>query len=59
MAKNEKMFELRALVVKETPKAYLLDDGGREEWFPKSQVQDNGDGTFTIPMWLAIDKGVV
>lgn len=28
-------------------------------WVPTSQIQDNGDGTFTMPFWLAKDKGLV
>lgn len=28
-------------------------------WLPKSQVQNNNDGTFTMPEWLAIEKGLV
>ncbi len=43
----------------ETEKALRLYDGGRTEWVPKSQVEDNGDGTFTMPMWLAKDKGFI
>lgn len=38
--------ELRA----ETEKAYLLFDGKRKVWVPKSQVEDNRDVTFTIPV---------
>lgn len=35
--------------------------GKREKWIwlPKSQVQDNMDGTFTMPEWLAKDKGFI
>lgn len=38
-----------------------LDKDGREiwAWVPKSQVEDNGDGTFTMPEWLAMDKGLI
>lgn len=27
-------------------------------WCPKQFVEDNGDGTFTMPEWLAIEKGL-
>jgi hypothetical protein len=47
--------ELRA----ETEKAFQIYDGARTEWVPKSQVEDNGDGTFTMPEWLAKDKGFI
>lgn len=41
----------------ETEKAIKLFDGKKTEWVPKSQVEDNGDGTFTMPIWLAKEKG--
>ncbi len=41
----------------ETPKAWRLYDGKTTEWVPKSEVQKNEDGTFTMPEWLAIEKG--
>jgi hypothetical protein len=43
----------------ETDRAIKLFDGVRTEWVPKSQVEDNGDGTFTMPEWLAKDKGFI
>ena len=58
MPKSE-LFDLAAEVRGETEKAWRLFDGVRTEWVPKSQVEDNGDGTFTMPMWLAEDKGFV
>lgn len=27
-------------------------------WCPKRFVEDNGDGTFTMPTWLMIEKGL-
>jgi len=59
MTKKPELFDFAAEVVAETPKAWKLDDGTKKEWVPKSQVEDNKDGTFTMPMWLAIDKGFV
>lgn len=41
------------------PNAYLLYDGSREVWVPASEVEDNSDGTVTMPLWLATDKGLV
>jgi len=37
------------------------DENGREVWIwiPTSQVEDNGDGTFAMPEWLAKDKGLI
>jgi hypothetical protein len=43
----------------ETDKAYRLFDGKTTEWVPKSQVEQNDDGTFTMPVWLAEEKGFV
>lgn len=57
--RDDELFDLAAEVRGETEKALRLHDGTRTEWVPKSQVEDNGDGTFTMPMWLARDKGFV
>ena len=43
----------------ETDKAIRWFDGMRSEWLPKSQCQENDDGTLSMPEWLAIDKGFV
>lgn len=43
----------------ETDRAFRLFDGDRTEWVPKSLVEDNGDGTYAMPEWLAIEKGFV
>lgn len=43
----------------ETAKALQVFDGDRTVWLPKSQVEDNGDGTFTMPEWLAHEKGLI
>ena len=48
------LIEIAAEIRHETEKAYLLFDGTREAWVPKSQVEDNGDGTFAMPEWLAM-----
>ena len=31
---------------------------GEELWFPRNQVNDNGDGTVTMPREIAKRKGV-
>lgn len=43
----------------ETEKAIKLFDGKTTEWVPKSQVEENADGTFTMPIWLAKEKGFI
>jgi hypothetical protein len=58
MPKSE-LFDVAAEVRGETDKALRLFDGNKTEWVPKSQIEVNGDGTFTMPLWLAKDKGFV
>jgi hypothetical protein len=43
----------------ESDKAFRIYDGKTTEWVPKSQVEQNPDGTFTMPEWLAQDKGFI
>lgn len=67
--KNSKLIDISAVIRHETDKAYLLYDGRSEiknsvpsevrVWVAKSQVEDNGDGTFTMPEWLALEKGFI
>ncbi len=58
--------EVCAEIVRETAAAFLIsDDGQTDVWVPKSQVemdQDGGPGDtiiFTMPEWLAVEKGFV
>jgi uncharacterized protein YpmB len=68
MKKNHELVDIDTVKLQhETEKAYGLSQGEVDPktnkeiliWVPKSQVQNNGDGTFTMPEWLAIDKGLV
>lgn len=50
----------------ETAKAFLVFDGAKEVWLPKSQVEQNdslsdgaGGTIFTMPHWLAKEKGLI
>jgi hypothetical protein len=60
-----KFIEIDVEVIKETAKAFLVTDGDKEEWMPKSQIKTTGllspGGTYTIkiPEWLAKEKGMV
>ena len=56
---KRELIDIACIVRGETEKAWRLDDGTKTEWVPKSQVEQNDDGTFTMPEWLAIDKGFV
>ena len=57
--RQKELVDITAKIRVETDKAYQLDDGTRKVWVPKSQVENNGDGTFTMPSWLALDKGLI
>lgn len=54
-----KLIEIAAQKRHETAKAYLLFDGTKEAWVPISLVEDNKDGTFTMPEWLAQKAGFI
>lgn len=52
--------------LRETPKAILVDVGGEELWFPKSQlsedneVSEEGDeGVLIISQWIAEQKDLL
>lgn len=58
--------EICLTIVYETDHAYLVtDDGETEVWIPKSQAKPDCDCgkddtvTFTMPEWLAIEKGFI
>lgn len=55
-AQKSKLIDIAATIKIDRPKAWLLTDGVREAWVPKSQAEDNGDGTFAMPEWLAVEK---
>jgi hypothetical protein len=50
---DKQLVDIAAELRHETLKAFLIFDGGTEVWVPKSLVENNGDGTFTMPEWLA------
>lgn len=55
--------EIYGVIKAITQKAILFDDGSREVWIPKSQLEDmeikHGVAMITIPEWLAIEKELV
>jgi hypothetical protein len=59
MRNDPKLVDIAGELRGETDKAYRIFDGVKTEWVPKSQVQMNDDGTFTMPEWLADDKGFI
>ena len=44
-------------LVRQSPKAFLVDIGGAEHWMPRSKCAISG-GTLSIPQWLAEAKGL-
>jgi len=59
MSHKSDLIDIAAQLKGETEKAYRLFDGKKTEWVPKQYVENNDDGTFTMPEWLALDKGFV
>lgn len=57
------LIDLAGELRRETEKAVLFFDGGREAWLPKSMVEiergARGLVTVTLPEWLAKDKGLI
>jgi hypothetical protein len=58
MGKKE-LIDIAAEIKGESDKAWRIYDGSKTEWVPKSQVEKNDDGTFTMPEWLAQEKGFI
>jgi RNase P/RNase MRP subunit p29 len=56
---DPKLVDIAGELRGETDKAYRIFDGARTEWVPKSQSQMNDDGTFTMPEWLAKERGFI
>lgn len=67
-----KLIDIAAELRHETDRAYLVYDGRSEikkgdtapselrVWLPKSQVEyDEDKGEFTMPEWLALEKGFI
>lgn len=50
--------ELKLDLIRETREAYLLSDGDKSVWLPRSQVHYDGDA-FYVPEWLAKKEGFV
>lgn len=59
MKKNHDIIDIAANLCHETEQAFFIDDGVKRVWIPKSQAQQNDDGTFSMPEWLAMDKGFI
>lgn len=52
--------EIAADLKHETDKAYLIDGFmGEPVWIAKSMCEKNDDGTFSMPEWVAKEKGLI
>lgn len=51
--------DVAAIVERETALAWFIDAGDVRVWVPKSVVEKNADGTFTMPTWMATEKGLI
>lgn len=60
-AGRSNLVDVEATLVHETEKAYLLrpHGPGKEAWVPKSVVERNDDGTWTMPEPFATEKGLI
>ena len=55
---NDRAHDLTLELIRESDSAYLVSDGVKQVWLPKSYSGNNGDGTFTAPYWIAKKKGL-
>ena len=57
---SKELADIKAEKKGETDLAYRIFDGIVTVWVPKSEVEyDEDAGVFTMPEWLAIDKGLI
>lgn len=50
------LVDLELRLLRQSAAAWLVTDGVVEAWLPMSKVERNGDGTWTLPRWMAIDR---
>lgn len=55
--KSEDLVDIEGELMAETERAYKINDGKKREWVPKAHVEFDNDNTFTMPYWLAEEKG--
>lgn len=58
MSGESDLVDITCTLRHQTDKAYLVDDGDKQVWVPKSQCEYD-DGVLTLPEWLARDKGFI
>jgi hypothetical protein len=60
--RDAKLCDIAAELRHETDRAYLIFDGSKQVWLPKSMVEHSdhdGADIFTMPEWLAKEKGLL
>ncbi|UYO50287.1 hypothetical protein KQX64_06855 [Rhodopseudomonas palustris] len=57
MAKEPELIDIAGELRSETERAFRIFDGEVTKWVPKSLVEKNDNGTFTMPVWLAKERG--
>jgi hypothetical protein len=60
--RDAKLCDIAAELRHETDRAFLIFDGDKKVWLPKSMVEHcNHDGAdiFTMPTWLAQEKELI
>ncbi len=53
------LVDIEAELRGETERAYRIFDGEKSVWVPKSLVERNSDGSFTMPFFLAKEKELI
>lgn len=56
---ESKLVDIEANLLMETEHAYRIDDGAHKVWVPKKIVENNKDGTWTMPEWLAKERELI
>lgn len=58
--RNHELVDIDCVVHHETDAAYLIHNGKKKVWVPKSRVEWNSDNrTMTMPEWLAEEKELI
>ena len=62
MSRDHKIIDLAVEIRHETALAYLVHDGHRDVWLPKSLIEvseEPGQCIVTLPEWLAKREGLI
>jgi hypothetical protein len=59
VAAEKELVDIDCEIKGETDLAWRIAVGDILCWVPKSQVENNMNGTVTMPSWLAKDKGLI